>query len=419
MKKCINKLLFFSAIVIIISACSKIDDYKEKYMAGGSIIYSGKMDSVMIFSGRNRVKLTGLFTSDPNIVKYRVFTNSRQDSVEVQVKRTSGVDTANLIIPNLSEGTQSFEIRTYDAAGNSSVPVFVTANVYGANYQSSLVNRGVADASLQNDGSARISWADVSGDAGVINMEVNYTDTAGMVHDTIFPSVAAGLVTNLPAIKLGSTFSYKTAFLPNPTAIDTFYTDFQSHSVKADVTKIYLSNFGPDFSGTLGSDGRFGTLNAPWISNAGALNKGGGTYGGYQHAPWQSAGVITWETWGNTPVTDGKVYQVTSAQLPAGKYTVSFNYYSEVQQNSSVYCIVAAGGNGIPSLPDLSTSLGYAAMFNGANVGATSPNVTETKSFDFTINSPQTVSIGFLGNIIGNGNPGSYFEVRWIKLIQN
>lgn len=419
MKKCINKLLFFSAIVIIISACSKIDDYKEKYMAGGSIIYSGKMDSVMIFSGRNRVKLTGLFTSDPNIVKYRVFTNSRQDSVEVHVKRTSGVDTANLIIPNLSEGTQSFEIRTYDAAGNSSVPVFVTANVYGANYQSSLVNRGVADASLQNDGSARISWADVSGDAGVINMEVNYTDTAGMVHDTIFPSVAAGFVTNLPAIKLGSTFSYKTAFLPNPTAIDTFYTDFQSHSVKADVTKIYLSNFGPDFSGTLGSDGRFGTLNAPWISNAGALNKGGGTYGGYQHAPWQSAGVITWETWGNTPVTDGKVYQVTSSQLPAGKYTVSFNYYSEVQQNSSVYCIVAAGGNGIPSLPDLSTSLGYAAMFNGANVGATSPNVTETKSFDFTINSPQTVSIGFLGNIIGNGNPGSYFEVRSIKLIQN
>lgn len=419
MKKCINTILFLWAIVVIISACSKIDDYKEKYMAGGSIIYSGKMDSVMIFSGRNRVKLTGLFTSDPNIVKYRVFTNSRQDSVEVQVKRTAGVDTANLIISNLTEGTQSFEIRTYDASGNSSVPVFVTANVYGANYQSSLVNRGVADASLQNDGSAKITWADVSSDAGVIYMEVKYTDTAGAIHDTILPSVAAGLVTNLPAIKLGSTFEYKTAFLPNPTAIDTFYTDFQSHSVKADVTKIYLSNFGPNFSGTLGSDGRFGTLNAPWISSAGALNKGGGTYGGYQHAPWQSAGVITWETWGNTPVTDGKVYQVTSAQLPAGKYTVSFNYYSEVQQNSSVYCIVAAGGNGIPSLPDLSTSLGYTAMFNGANVGATSPNVTETKSFDFTISSPQTVSIGFLGNIIGNGNPGSYFEVRSIKLIQN
>lgn len=419
MKKYINTIFFLSAIVVIISACSKIDDYKEKYMAGGSIIYSGKMDSVMIFSGRNRVKLTGLFTSDPNIVKYRVFTNSRQDSVEVQVKRTSGVDTANLIISNLTEGTQSFEIRTYDASGNSSVPVFVTANVYGANYQSSLVNRGVADASLQNDGSAKITWADVSSDAGVIYMEVKYTDTAGAIHDTILPSVAANLVTNLPAIELGSTFEYKTAFLPNPTAIDTFFTDFQAHSVKADVTKIYLSNYGPNFSGTLGSDGRFGTLNAPWISNAGALNKGGGTYGGYQHAPWQSAGVITWETWGNTPVTDGKVYQVTSAQLPAGKYTVSFNYYSEVQQNSSVYCIVAAGGNGIPSLPDLSTSLGYTAMFNGANVGATSPNVTETKSFDFTVSSPQTVSIGFLGNIIGNGNPGSYFEVRSIKLIQD
>jgi hypothetical protein len=419
MKKVINTIVFFSAIVFIISACSKIDDYKGKYMSGGSITYSGKMDSVKIFSGRNRVKLTGLFTSDPNIVKYRVFTNSRQDSIEVQVKRTSGVDTANLIIPNLNEGTQSFEIRTYDASGNSSVPVFLTANIYGANYQSSLVNRGVADASLQKDGSARITWADVSSDAGVIYMEINYTDTAGTVHDTILPSVASKMVTSLPVIKLGSTFSYKTAFLPNPTAIDTFYTDFQAHSVKADVTKVYLSNYGPNFLGTLGSDGRFGTLNAPWISNAGALNKGGGTYGGYQHAPWQGAGVITWETWGNTPVVDGKVYQVTSLPLPAGKYTVSYNYYSEVQQNSSVYCIVAAGGNGIPSLPDLSTALGYSAMFNGANVGATSPNVTETKSFDFTITTPQVVSLGFLGNIVGNGNPGSYFEVRWIQLIQN
>lgn len=419
MKQTINTIVFFSAIVFVISACSKMDDYKTKYMSGGSITYSGKMDSVQIFSGRNRVKLTGLFTSDPNIVKYRVFTNSRQDSVEVQVKRTAGVDTAKLIIPNLSEGTQSFEIRTYDAADNSSVPVFVTANVYGVNYQNSLVNRGVADASLQKDGSALINWADVSSDAGVIYMDVKYTDTAGALHDTIIPSRATNLVTNLPAIQLGSTFSYKTAFLPSPTAIDTFFTNFQVHSVKADVTKIYLSNYGPDFKGTLGSDGRFGTLNAPWISNAGALNKGGGTYGGYQHAPWQSAGVITWETWGNTPVTDGKVYQVTSSPLPAGKYTVSYNYYSEVQQNSSVYCIVAAGGNGIPSLPNLSSSLGYSAMFNGANVGATSPNVTETKSFDFTISSPQVVSLGFLGNIIGNGNPGSYFEVRWIKLVQD
>jgi len=419
MKRNLNIRWVAAIVALMVIACSKMDDYKSKYMSGGAINYTGKMDSVEVFSGKYRVKLRGLFTSDPNIVKYRVFTNSGQDSVEVAVSRTSGTDTAIIIIPDIEEGTQSFEIRTYDAKGNSSVPVYATANVYGDNYQSSLVNRGVVDASLEDNGSALITWADVSSDAGVLYMEIKFSDENDALHDTIITSAPANFTNVLPKIKLGSKFSYRTAYLPNPTAIDTFYTDYQDHSVKADVTKVYLSNYGPDFKGTLGADGRFGTLNAPWVSNAGAFNKGGGTYGGYQHASWQSAGVITWETWGNTPVVDGKVYQVTSSPLPAGTYTVTFSYYSEVQQNSSVYCIVAEGNSGIPSLSNISNSLGYMAMYNGANVGATSPNATETKSIDFTITAPQVVSIGFLGNIVGSGDPGSYFEVKSIQLIQN
>src|SRR5690242_4212384 len=129
-----KKILGVITCLIMVMACSKMDDYKSKYTQGGPITYAGKMDSVQIFSGRNRVKVTGLFTSDPNIVKYRVFWNSRQDSVEVAVKRTAGVDTASLIVANLPEGVQSFEIRTYDNAGNSSVPVYMSASVYGDLY---------------------------------------------------------------------------------------------------------------------------------------------------------------------------------------------------------------------------------------------------------------------------------------------
>jgi len=419
-----NKKILGAAIcLIMVMACSKMDDYKSKYMQGGAITYAGKMDSVQIFSGRYRVKVTGLFTSDPNIVKYRVFWNSRQDSVEVAVKRTSGVDTANLIVSNLPEGVQSFEIRTYDNAGNSSVPVYMSASVYGDLYQSSLVNRGIADASYQkSDGSALITWADVNSDAGVLSMEIRYTDANDVAHDTAVASVPTKQTTSLPIYKLGSALSYTTAYLPNPTAIDTFYLPFQSHSVKADVTAVYLSNAGPNFTGTYGAgDGRFGTLNAPWITNTGAMNKGSGSsaYGGYEHASWQSQGVLTWETWGNTPVVDGKIYQVTSSPLPAGSYTVTFKYYSEIQQNSSMYCVAAAGGSGIPSVADLSTALGSVALFNGATVGATSPNVTETKSFNFTLDAPQVVSIGYLGNLVGNGNPGQYVQIQYIQLIQN
>ncbi|MFT4155618.1 hypothetical protein [Parafilimonas sp.] len=58
-------------------------------------------------------------------------------------------------------------------------------------------------------------------------------------------------------------------------------------------------------------------------------------------------------------------------------------------------------------------------MYNGATIGATSPNATETKSFDFTIAEPQVISIGFLGNMVGDGDPGSYFEIYYIQLVQN
>lgn len=417
----INKNITVTMIIllVIVISCSKMDAFKEKYMKDGSITYAGKMDSVEILSGRNRVAVTGLFVSDPNIVKYRVFWNGGQDSVEVPVVRTTGVDTAWVIIPGLEEGTQSFEITTYDKLGNRSVPVSATGNVYGDLYQSSLVNRGVEDASMQDDGSALINWADVNSDAGVLNMEIKYTDSNGTVHDTLVASIASGQSTTLPKYKLGSPFSYKTAYIPMPTAIDTFYADFQTHSVKADVTKLYLSNTGPGFQ-RASYDGRWGTLAAPWIENAAAKNKDGGTNGGYtSDSRWGYSGQLNWETWGNTPVTDGKIYQPTSVPLPAGNYTVTFQYYSEIQTNSSVYCIAAAGAGGIPSLSGLSDALGYTLLYNGAAVGTTSPNLEEVRSFSFTLSSPQVVSIGFLGNLVGNGDPGNYFVVGYIQLIQN
>ncbi|HEX3023739.1 MAG TPA: DUF5013 domain-containing protein, partial [Chitinophagaceae bacterium] len=286
-----------------------------------------------------------------------------------------------------------------------------------------LVNRGVSDASMQNNASALITWADISSAAGVQYIEIKYTDSFNAAHDTVVTSKLAGQTSTLPVYKLGSLFTYRTAYLPNATAIDTFYTPYQPHSVKADVTQLYLSNVGPSVQG-INYDGRFGRLAAPWIANAGALNKNNGNaYGGWAIDPvwdwWGTAGAINWETWGNTPVVDGKIYQVTALPLPAGSYTLTFHYYSEIQQNSSVYCVIAAGNTGIPSLPNLSTALGYTLLFNGANVGTTTPSATEDKSVNFTITTPQSVSIGFLGNIVGNGNPGSYFRLDYIHLIQN
>ncbi len=243
-------------------------------------------------------------------------------------------------------------------------------------------------------------------------MAVNFNGTAATiltpVTDTMFQVIApASFATGNVTLTMGGLTITAMPAIINPTAA-------------GDVTPYFLSNYATPFARGDWDGGRWGNLDASWIANAAAKNKSNGAYGGWAKESWNgTTGFICWETWGNTPVTDGIIYQPTSMPLPAGTYTVSINYYSEIQTNSSVHCVVAAGGNGIPTLANLSSALGSVALYNGAVIGTTKPSVTETKSFDFTLASSQVVSLGFLGNMVGSGNPGSYFIVKSIKLVKN
>ncbi|MFD2034761.1 DUF5013 domain-containing protein [Belliella marina] len=195
-----------------------------------------------------------------------------------------------------------------------------------------------------------------------------------------------------------------------------------------DITPYFLGNTGDIEGGGLfvrgdGKDGRWGTLGAPWITNTAALNKveQGLSVGGYGREQWNGQpGYIAFETWGDTPIVNGKVYQPTSFELPVGSYTVSFEYYSEIQTNSFVHCVVASGDSGIPSLADLSSSLGYVELENDAVIGASAPSVSGVKEFSFELETSQKVSLGFLANMKWNGaDPGSYCIIKWIKLVKN
>lgn len=220
---------FSLLITLFIISCTKMDAYRTKYMSKGAIDYTGKMDSVKIYSGKNRVEVNGIFTSDPNIIKYRVYWNGKESFMDFDVKRTSGVDTARGIVPDLPEGTISFEIRTYNSKGDSSVPVYVTGNVYGDLYQSGLLNRAIVSTSTQADGSVVINWGDVSADQGVAKMEIKFTDAGNIERDTVVNSVATDDVTVLPNFKTGTNFNFRTGYLPDSTCIDTFWVDYESH----------------------------------------------------------------------------------------------------------------------------------------------------------------------------------------------
>lgn len=233
---------------------------------------------------------------------------------------------------------------------------------------------------------------------------VSFSGTAATIQtiadNKITVLAPANFATGFVSITMGGLTISSTSVIVNPNAA-------------GDLTPYFLSNTGPGFVKSY-SSGRWGTLAAPWITNAAGKNKTNtsGTYGGYTT---DGGGRICWETYSSTPVTDGTVYQPTTMPLSPGSYTLSFNTYSEIQNNCSVYAVVASGGNGIPALANLSTAIASVALPNPADIGKATPNITTVKSVTFNITSSQVVSIGFLGNLTAS----NYFTVEYIKLVKN
>jgi hypothetical protein len=393
MKHCKNVFyIAMLAVVLVMTGCSKFDAYKDKYLQAGSISYPGIIDSVTVLSGKNRVMLKGLIVADPKLVKYRVFWNSRNDSIEGFIHPTGSVDTFKAMIDNLTEGALTFEIRTYDRDGNISVPVTLTGNVYGEIYQSSLTTRGITKAEVQPDNSALINWADVNADAGVIGMQVKFTDNSDIDHDTLLQSTAAGLSSSLPDFKSGTSISYRTAFLPNKAAIDTFYTDYQIKSVKSEVTGVYLKNTQQPFAKNFSTDSRW-AVPTDWDVNAAALNHNG--YGGWGS---DNGTVLVMEggwAWGSSPIVNGKMSQTVT--LPAGKYTFTVT----VQEgNASTVFIAAAEGATLPDTDNLGSALASGDWKGGP--------------ISFTLAEATQVTIGFVGNL--GENSGEYFRVNKVQL---
>lgn len=215
-------LLVVIFCIIISVSCSKMDDYKS-FQGGKEIYYPGILDAAQVFSGDKRVLLYGLFNSDPKIVKYKVFWNGRENFIEKDIVRSSGVDTVRLYINNLTEGGTSFEVRTYDNQGRESVPVNVSGVVYGDNYRSGIINRGYNRNTTVYNATSKvltIDWISVDTTAVFTNLE--YTDINNQKKNirVIDPEATKTFITDY---KKDTDISINTAYLPTRTTIDTFY----------------------------------------------------------------------------------------------------------------------------------------------------------------------------------------------------
>jgi hypothetical protein len=388
MKQKVNFIYVILACWVLggMSACTKMDDYK-KYTNGKEISYTGKIDSLKLHSGNNRLVLSWYLVADPKITGITIYWNDHRDSVVIPVKRSTGIDTMEYLFKALPEDTYNFQVFTWNNEGNRSVPVYITGKVYGNRYSNSLLNRGMNSAERKADGNTVIEWGPV--EETVIGMELTYTTTTGELRKVISPRTATQSI--LENYKSGSTYQFRTLFRPDSLSIDTFYAATIEKGVKENITAQYLVNFKRPFQYSEWDGSRWGTLK-DWITNDAAKTRSN-LYGGVDNI--SSSGSMGFEKWGGeTPIVNGKTYQTIT--LPAGNYQYGFitagNPVPATIGEDPRYVVVATG-NTLPDVEHLQEAIA-SVSFVGLDAAAT----------HFTLKAPTTVSLGMVINFTTPGN---------------
>jgi hypothetical protein len=265
--------------------------------------------------------------------------------------------------------------------------------VFGESYQAALLNRLVKKSETKT-GYAEVTW--YSADQETLLTEVKYRNLAGV---TIIKTVLPGMdTTKLESYLSGTKFEFRTLYLPDSLAIDTFYTAWQQKGITADVTSIYLKNAGFPFVAAVMANGRFGTL-ADWTTNSAAKNING--EGGFDNYP--GYGTLAFEYWGTPAINNGKIYQTVT--LPAGKYKLQATVQSITYDLPATY-LLAVAGTGLPDAVNYSQNLGFAKFTNSSLNG-------KTLDADFTVSTQMDVSLGVVSHMVsGNLN----IRINGIKL---
>jgi len=208
-------------LAMFLNACKDQTDVYEEYVIPGGRIYPGKVVEAVVHSGDERVVINATQPIDPKVKEIRVFWNFYQDSVSYTVD--ANADMVEIEVPNLAEGSYSFVIRSYDDAGNVSVPVEVFGISYGDTYKSAITNRPLLSFSKIGESTLSLEFGNASISNGAFDTWVKYTNTDGEEAIAKIPVTEDSYLIE----DFGSSPSYATRFVPDETSVDTFVTDYE------------------------------------------------------------------------------------------------------------------------------------------------------------------------------------------------
>ncbi|SFC54967.1 protein of unknown function [Parapedobacter composti] len=228
-----NVMLALWALPMLLGACTPMDHYYKDLIEMGDRQYVGKVSDVRVYTGNERLKIVWATPSDPSAERIVVYWNNRLDSVEQRLDHQ--VDTGFIAINGLAEGPYTFNMVTFDKSGNRSLSVELNAQVYGPRFQSTLRNR-VVERAGELPNSAVINWYEEFSET-MVHTEVRYTDMDGTVHTVTFPKDEMRL--SLPNADVTLPVSHRSFFVPQPAALDTFVTEFETIQIPPPQFDVY------------------------------------------------------------------------------------------------------------------------------------------------------------------------------------
>jgi hypothetical protein len=213
----------FSFLCILACAsCDKFTDIHKKYIEGGEIIYAVKPDSVVFIPGKERLMMRLWMINGQNIRNIIVSWNGGQDSLVLPMKLKTGRDSIEVLVNDLEEKNYSFDIYSVDNFNHRSLTYIAFGAAYGTTYAASLQNRRIKSISL-TETAGNIEWFAPA--ENMILNEVKFKNRRGADTVVRFPAsdynVAIDAVGNTP-------FQYRSLYIPEAEAIDTFATAWAS-----------------------------------------------------------------------------------------------------------------------------------------------------------------------------------------------
>lgn len=211
--------------------CSHMNDVHEEYLVDGERFYIGKVDSIMVLPGNERFMLR-FWIPDPRAKSVTFYWVPEDDSLYYELERVSMDDPFELIIggpgneKTISEGNYTLQAVTSDNKGHYSLRTEKIINIYGERYRSTLLNRVLTEADYDpNENNLQLAFSAPFSDDD-IGIEVIYTDQEGGTRVVQFADSVLESSVSITGLDVSKSVNYRTMYLPDSLAIDTFYTEY-------------------------------------------------------------------------------------------------------------------------------------------------------------------------------------------------